>query len=93
MPSSRPLAWWSVPRDLHQPPPWDKARLRRCPLRRLPPHVFSVVLSLEPAVAALAGFVFLHEHLRARAWIAIGLVVAASAGAARRRRSAIPPDL
>src|SRR5438445_4883252 len=62
-------------------------------LRRLPPHVFSVVLSLEPAVAALAGFVFLHEHLRARAWIAIGLVVAASAGAARRRRSAIPPDL
>jgi inner membrane transporter RhtA len=63
-------------------------------LRRLPTHVFGVVLSLEPAVAALAGFVFLHEHLRARAWIAIGLVVAASAGAAlevRRRPPPVPP--
>ena len=40
-------------------------------LRRLPAHVFSVVLSLEPVVAALAGVVFLHEHLHVRAWIAI----------------------
>src|SRR5204862_7473233 len=54
-------------------------------LRRLPPHVFSVVLSLEPALAALAGFVFLHEHLQTRAWAAIALVVIASAGAAGRR--------
>src|SRR5262249_61811542 len=46
-------------------------------LRRLPSHVFSVVLSLEPAVAAAAGFVFLHEHLRARSWLAIALVVGA----------------
>jgi inner membrane transporter RhtA len=63
-------------------------------LRRLPTHVFGVVLSLEPAVAALAGFVFLHEHLRVRAWIAIGLVVLASAGAAREaRRPPTPPDV
>ena len=61
-------------------------------LRRLPPAVFSVVLSLEPAVAALAGFVFLHEHLHGRAWFAIALVVLASAGAARRRPPALPPD-
>jgi inner membrane transporter RhtA len=61
-------------------------------LRRLPSHVFSVVLSLEPAVAALAGFVFLHEHLRPRAWFAIGLVVLASAGAARRRGPTLPVD-
>ncbi len=61
-------------------------------LRRLPSHVFSVVLSLEPAVAALAGFVFLHEHLRGRAWFAIGLVVLASAGAARRRGPTLPID-
>jgi inner membrane transporter RhtA len=63
-------------------------------LRRSPTHVFGVVLSLEPAVAALAGFVFLHEHLRTRAWIAIGLVVCASAGAALQvRRPAAPPDV
>jgi len=64
-------------------------------LRRLPTHVFGVVLSLEPAVAALAGFVFLHEHLRGRAWIALGLVVCASAGAALqvRAREASPPAL
>jgi inner membrane transporter RhtA len=61
-------------------------------LRRLPTHVFGVVLSLEPAVAAFAGSVFLHEHLRVRAWLAIGLVVMASAGAARRRPPVLPPD-
>ena len=62
-------------------------------LRRLPPHVFSVVLSLEPALAALAGFVFLHEHLHTRAWAAIALVVVASAGAAGRRTPPVPPDI
>lgn len=63
-------------------------------LRRLPTHVFGVVLSLEPAVAALAGFVLLHEHLRLRAWLAIALVVLASAGAAREvRRRETPVDI
>jgi inner membrane transporter RhtA len=63
-------------------------------LRRLPTRVFGVVLALEPAVAALAGSVFLHEHLHLRAWIAIGLVVVASAGAALeiRREDAPPPE-
>lgn len=62
-------------------------------LRRLPAHVFSVVLSLEPAVAALAGVVLLDEHLGARAWSAIGLVVIASAGAAGRRHSPVARDV
>ena len=62
-------------------------------MRRLPSHVFGIVLSLEPAVAALTGFVFLHEHLHARAWFAIVLVVAASAGAAGRWRSPAPRDV
>jgi inner membrane transporter RhtA len=62
-------------------------------LRRLPSHVFSIVLSLEPAVAAAAGVIFLHEHLRTRSWLAIGLVVCASAGAAGRRRSTVPRDI
>ena len=63
-------------------------------LRRLPTNVFGVVLALEPAVAALAGVLFLHEHLATRAWLAIALVVAASAGAAFevRRESVEPPD-
>jgi inner membrane transporter RhtA len=51
-------------------------------LRRLPVGVFGVLMSLEPAVGALAGFVVLGEELVAREVVAIGLVVAASAGAA-----------
>ena len=60
-------------------------------LRRLPTNVFGVVLALEPAVAALSGLLFLHEHLRLRAWLAIGLVVVASAGAALELRAENPP--
>jgi inner membrane transporter RhtA len=52
-------------------------------LRRLPVGVFGVLMSLEPAVAALAGYVVLGEGLAAREAVAIALVVAASAGAAR----------
>ena len=49
-------------------------------------------MSLEPAVAALSGFVLLGEHLRARAWVALVLVVIASAGASRRRGYEVPLD-
>jgi inner membrane transporter RhtA len=52
-------------------------------LRRLPTGVFGVLMSLEPAVAALAGFIVLGEDLVAREVVAILLVVVASAGAAR----------
>ena len=52
-------------------------------LRRLPAGVFGVLMSLEPALAATAGFVVLGEDLVAREIVAILLVVAASAGAAR----------
>jgi inner membrane transporter RhtA len=51
-------------------------------MRRLPTHVFGVLMSLEPAVAALSGLVVLGERLSARVAVSIGLVVAASAGAA-----------
>jgi inner membrane transporter RhtA len=44
--------------------------------------VFGVLMSLEPAMAALAGYVVLNEALSAREIVAIMLVVAASAGAA-----------
>jgi inner membrane transporter RhtA len=52
-------------------------------LRRIPTSVFGVLMSLEPAVAALAGFVLLGEDLNAREVVAILFVVAASAGASR----------
>jgi inner membrane transporter RhtA len=52
-------------------------------LRTMPVGVFGVLMSLEPAVAALAGFLVLDEGLVTREVVAIGLVVAASAGAAR----------
>jgi inner membrane transporter RhtA len=51
-------------------------------LRRLPAAVFGVLMSLEPAVAALAGFVVLGQTLGARELLAIAMVVVASAGAA-----------
>ena len=58
-------------------------------LRRMPVGVFGVLMSLEPAMAALAGFVVLDEGLASRELIAIVLVVAASAGAARGAE--VPP--
>jgi inner membrane transporter RhtA len=53
-------------------------------LRRLPARVFGVLMSLEPAVAALAGLVVLGQALGGREWLAIALVVVASAGATAR---------
>jgi inner membrane transporter RhtA len=59
-------------------------------LRRLPPRIFGILLSLEPAVAALAGFTVLGQSLKARELAGIALVVAASAGAAGRSDAAAP---
>lgn len=50
-------------------------------LRYLPKPTFGVMMSLEPGVAALVGFVALGQDLDAAEVVAIGLVVAASAGA------------
>ena len=52
-------------------------------LRRMPTGVFGVLMSLEPGMAALAGYVVLGEDLATREMVAITLVVAASAGASR----------
>ncbi len=52
-------------------------------LRRIAPSTFGVLMSLEPAVAALAGFIVLGQGLGARALAGIALVIAASLGAAR----------
>ncbi|MFF0487500.1 DMT family transporter [Nocardia sp. NPDC004068] len=52
-------------------------------LRRIPPRVFGVLMSLEPAVAALAGVVVLGQLMNLPQWAGIGCVVAASIGATR----------
>jgi inner membrane transporter RhtA len=61
-------------------------------LRRLPPATFGILMSLEPAAAALAGLVVVGEHLGVTEWIAIACVVAASVGATRRVPAAPVPD-
>jgi inner membrane transporter RhtA len=57
-------------------------------LRRLPAGVFGIFMSIEPAIAALAGWIVLSQDLGVRDVIAIALVVAASAGASL----AAPPE-
>ncbi len=52
-------------------------------LRRLPPGTVGVLLSLEPAAAAVIGFVALDQDLPLREIAAIVLVVGASLGALR----------
>ncbi|HEX6467563.1 MAG TPA: EamA family transporter [Streptosporangiaceae bacterium] len=54
-------------------------------LRRMPPRVFGIFMSLDPAFAALIGLVVLGEVLDAREWLAIGCVIVACAGATRSR--------
>jgi inner membrane transporter RhtA len=55
-------------------------------LRRMPAKVFGVLMSLEPAVAAIVGLLILGEVLVPVQWLAILLVVIASAGATRMAR-------
>lgn len=64
-------------------------------LRRVPPRVFGIWMSLEPAVAALIGLVMLGEALALREWGAIVCVMAACAGASRTRRPprTAPPEM
>ncbi|MFJ8671222.1 EamA family transporter [Streptomyces sp. NPDC093589] len=52
-------------------------------LRKLPASGFAVMMSLEPAAAATAGFLVLHQALGWAEILAIGLVVVASVGAVR----------
>ena len=61
-------------------------------LRRLPNAVFGVLMSLEPAVAALVGFIALSQNLSPVELVAIVLVVTASAGALRSAETPVPRD-
>jgi inner membrane transporter RhtA len=62
-------------------------------LRRLPAKVFGLMMSLEPAAAALAGVIVLGQGLTPRTATAIVLVVAASAGTTLQARAGRPATI
>jgi inner membrane transporter RhtA len=51
-------------------------------LQRLPKQAFGIMISMEPAVAALLAFGLLNESLSATQWAAIGMIMGASVGIA-----------
>lgn len=59
-------------------------------LTRLPARTFGVLMSIEPAFAALIGYVYLHEWLTAVQWTAIALIILASIGATASGRQTPP---
>lgn len=59
-------------------------------LKRLPREAFGIMISMEPAVAAVLAMALLGEHLSAVQWLAIGCIVAASMGSAITARRAVP---
>ena len=59
-------------------------------LTRLPARVYGTVTSMEPAIGALMGLVFLKQILSTQQWAGIGVVIVAALGAATSIR---PPPL
>lgn len=64
-------------------------------LRSISPGIFGILMSLEPAVAALAALLILGEQLSWVEIVAMGCVIVASAGATRTlgRQTNAPEDL
>ena len=50
-------------------------------LKAIPKRTFGVAVSADPAIGALAGLLFLGEHLTTLQWLAIAAVMTASVGA------------
>ena len=61
-------------------------------LRNMTSQNFSVFMSMEPAIAALAGFLILAELLTLWQWLAIGLVIVASLGSSLTSSQAKVPE-
>jgi inner membrane transporter RhtA len=60
-------------------------------LRSIRPSVFGILMSLDPAAAALAGIVVVHEYLSTLQWLAVACVIVASVGATRSESTAAVP--
>ena len=50
-------------------------------LRSVPPRLFAISSSAQPALAALAGLVLLGQHLALHEWAGIGIVIATNVAA------------
>ncbi len=63
-------------------------------LKAIPARTFGILMSLEPALAAFAGLLFLREMLTPPQWLAVALVIAASTGSTltSRRADRTRPD-
>jgi len=59
-------------------------------MNRVPTRTFGVLMSLDPALAALSGLVFLGERLSMIQWCAIASIMGASAGSAVTNRRTAP---
>ena len=59
-------------------------------LQRLPSNTFGTLLSAEPAIGALMGLLLLGELLPLTQWLAIGIIVVSSVGAAMSARNGLP---
>ena len=57
-------------------------------LTRLPARTVGILFSIEPAMGAVLGLIFLNEHLSAFQWLAIAAIIAASIGAVLTARQA-----
>ena len=56
-------------------------------MRQLPTNTFGTLLSAEPAIGALMGLLLLGEQLVSTQWLAIGLIMLSSIGAAMSARA------
>ncbi len=62
-------------------------------LRRIPRHLFGLIMSAEPAIGAAAGAIVLGQRLSIRELTAMALITLAVVGATRRRARAAPPPV
>jgi inner membrane transporter RhtA len=59
-------------------------------LTRLPARTFGVLMSGDPALAALFGLMFLNERLSGLQWVAIILIIVASIGTTATAQQKVP---
>jgi inner membrane transporter RhtA len=59
-------------------------------LTRLPARTYGVLMSIDPALAALFGLMFLNERLSGLQWVAILLIIGASIGTTATVQQKVP---